>query len=186
MTEHLSSKIDIAISRLTGVGDGLDALGKQDGQRHLMSAVSVLQECRAALTAPPTGFPNKVLSVGEMSAAMDDAKATAAIEGYGDIVPDPVLIRAVEQAVLAKLGRMLAHDMKPVAYLVTGGRMYRDKVFLDRAQADSAVTERRDGAYVDPLGRIGMPGVGSIQPCPIKKEPFAPGGAQTNDPNTRV
>ncbi len=54
---------------------------------------------------------------------------------------------------------MLVHAVKPVAYLVTGGSMYRDKVYLDRGQADSSVADRKDGAHVDPLGRIGVPGI---------------------------
>lgn len=185
MSGNLTSDIDLAITQLTGVGDSLEALGKQDSQHRLMSAVGVLQQCRAALTAPPVGFPDKVLLVAEMSAAMDDAKATAATEGYGDIVPDAVLIRAVERAVLTKVSRMLVHAVKPVAYLVTGGSMYRDKVYLDRGQADSSVADRKDGAHVDPLGRIGVPGVISSPVDATETAPFASGNARANGQSTR-
>ncbi len=37
MSGNLTSNIDLAITQLTGVGDSLEALGKQDSQHRLMS-----------------------------------------------------------------------------------------------------------------------------------------------------
>ncbi|HDR9048803.1 TPA: hypothetical protein QDA94_003035 [Burkholderia vietnamiensis] len=47
---------------------------------------------------------------------------------------------ALESALLEKLCG------EPRAWLVEGGRMYRDKAFIDASNADTSIAERNDGA----------------------------------------
>lgn len=48
--------------------------------------------------------------------------------------------QAYEAALLEKLCG------EPRAWLVEGGRMYRDKAFIDASNADTSIAERNDGA----------------------------------------
>ncbi|WP_186194435.1 Lar family restriction alleviation protein [Burkholderia gladioli] len=51
-------------------------------------------------------------------------------------------------------GAIPADAGEAVAYLVTGGRIFKDKPFLSKEAAEQSVRERNDGASIKPLGVI--------------------------------
>ncbi|WP_186269853.1 VRR-NUC domain-containing protein [Burkholderia gladioli] len=50
-----------------------------------------------------------------------------------------------------------AEAREPDAYLVTDGRLYRSKAFLDKGEAEKSVTQRNDGSRIEPLYRGSVP-----------------------------
>lgn len=40
---------------------------------------------------------------------------------------------------------------KPKAFVVTGGKMYQDRAFMDKSTAERSKADRHDGAVVEPL-----------------------------------
>lgn len=47
--------------------------------------------------------------------------------------------------------------MKPAAWLVTGGRAFVDRAFIQQDGAEKSVSERKDGAKVVPLYAVNAP-----------------------------
>lgn len=45
----------------------------------------------------------------------------------------------------------LSELSKPKAFVVTGGKMYQDRAFMDKSTAERSKADRHDGAVVEPL-----------------------------------
>ncbi|WP_186019897.1 hypothetical protein [Burkholderia gladioli] len=50
-----------------------------------------------------------------------------------------------------------ADAREPDAYLVTDGRLYRSRAFLDKGEAEKSVAQRNDGSRIEPLYRGSVP-----------------------------
>ena len=107
----------------------------------------------------------------EMLARVDAALAAPAAQGGQPLQIDPVdnatgetlcrvrwfietpagWVGAHDKAALEYLLAASAQEEEPAAWLAHGGKTYRDKPFMDKAQAEKSVTERTDGAMVSPL-----------------------------------
>lgn len=60
-------------------------------------------------------------------------------------------VGAYHKAPLEYLLAARVQEAEPAAWLVHGGKTFRDKPFMDKAQAERSVAERNDGAMVSPL-----------------------------------
>ncbi|WP_186198017.1 hypothetical protein [Burkholderia gladioli] len=61
------------------------------------------------------------------------------------------------QAARASQAAAPAEAREPDAYLVTDGRLYRSRAFLDKGEAEKSVAQRNDGSRIEPLYRGSVP-----------------------------